>query len=521
MRMAVYGLLVAIAVGGAVARISTVRSKLGGTPLLGANDRSRWSTIRALVDHGTYELDQVIFLPDGKRDREWYTIDLVKHRGADGKEHYYSSKPPLLATILAAEYWVLNRAFGAQIAVDTVYVVRGMLVLTNVGALLLFWWLVVQMIERYAQSGAGRIYVLAAATLGTLLTTFAVALNNHVPAAVCTAATAYALLRIFADQRREARYFVIAGLGSALAVANELPAAMLLVLAAIVCFAAAPRRAVWAFAVPAAIVLVAYFGTNYLAHQSWRPPYSHRHDGSVLGYVAAGAPASEKKQPLPADLRRGLEQELQIAMSASSELAPRESNGQWMAWDSQSQQRLAMSFQNGRWEIRDWDNWYEYERSYWQDKNKVGVDRGEPSRAVYAFHTLLGHHGVFSLTPVWILALWGAAIWIRRGPGPQRWATLAIVAMTLVCVVFYIARPEHDRNYGGVSCGFRWLFWLIPLWLFCLIPAADRASQHRGLWYLAIFCLAVSVFSAAYAATNPWSHPWLFDYWTALGWIQY
>jgi hypothetical protein len=33
--------------------------------------------------------------------------------------------------------------------------------------------------------------------------------------------------------------------------------------------------------------------------------------------------------------------------------------------------------------------------------------------------------------------------------------------------------------------------------------------------------LIVSVFSAFYAIDNPWSHPWIFDYWTAMGWIDY
>ena len=36
-----------------------------------------------------------------------------------------------------------------------------------------------------------------------------------------------------------------------------------------------------------------------------------------------------------------------------------------------------------------------------------------------------------------------------------------------------------------------------------------------------LLLLAVSVFSAHYAAENPWSHPWIFNYWTSLGWIKY
>jgi len=36
----------------------------------------------------------------------------VQHRGADGELHLYSSKPPLLATILAGEYWLVHQATG-------------------------------------------------------------------------------------------------------------------------------------------------------------------------------------------------------------------------------------------------------------------------------------------------------------------------------------------------------------------------------------------------------------------------
>ena len=37
----------------------------------------------------------------------------------------------------------------------------------------------------------------------------------------------------------------------------------------------------------------------------------------------------------------------------------------------------------------------------------------------------------------------------------------------------------------------------------------------------AVVLLAASVFSAHYAAMNPWSQPWIFDYWRQLGWITY
>ena len=54
LRHAVYWLLIVTSAGMMIGRILTVCSSLGETPLLCANDRSRWCTIRSLVDHGTF-----------------------------------------------------------------------------------------------------------------------------------------------------------------------------------------------------------------------------------------------------------------------------------------------------------------------------------------------------------------------------------------------------------------------------------------------------------------------------------
>ena len=86
------------------------------------NDRSRWLTIRALVDTGTYAIGRRYPLEDGTyRDRGlvtepgWDTVDMVMHPNTG---RFYSTKPPLLTTVLAGEYWVLQRAFGWQIVRD-------------------------------------------------------------------------------------------------------------------------------------------------------------------------------------------------------------------------------------------------------------------------------------------------------------------------------------------------------------------------------------------------------------------
>ena len=87
-------------------------------------------------------------------------------------------------------------------------------------------------------------------------------------------------------------------------------------------------------------------------------------------------------------------------------------------------------------------------------------------------------------------------------------------------LAFYIARPLKDRNYGGVTSGLRWMFWLIPMWLICLIPAADAIARSRYGRLAAVALLAFSVASATYSAMNPWVHPWIYEYWAYLRWIS-
>ncbi len=467
-RQAIHALMIAIAFAMMLARVARVDSPdpKNPTPFLSANDRSRWATIRALGDEGTYVLDDIIFDEQGKRIRGWHTIDLVRHRGADGKEHYYSSKPTLLTTVLAGEYWVVKKLTGATLAEQPQYVAKLMLILTNVLPLAAGLWLVARIIDRLGTTDWGRIFVVAAACFATFMTTFAVTLNNHTVAAVSLIvglAAVMPLLSPFAPRkdvlsRSESRQwwrFAVAGLSFGFLAANELPALSLLVFVGAVLMWKAPAKTLFAF-LPAVLVIgVAALGTNMLAHGDWRTPYAHRSPG---------------------------------------------------------------------------DNWYDYPGSYWLPGNVQGIDKGESSPLLYALNCLIGHHGLFSLTPIWLLSIAGCCIWLSTSSRNARNATenvpyRTIAALTLITTVvvlgFYLTRPQIDRNYGGGTCCLRWLIWLTPLWLLTLLPAVDRLSGKRWGRALCIVFIVVSVFSASYAADNPWSHPWIFDYWTAMGWIDY
>ncbi len=175
-------------------------------------------------------------------------------------------------------------------------------------------------------------------------------------------------------------------------------------------------------------------------------------------------------------------------------------------WDAHHSFRPAYAH---RAEGSDWDgdNWYNYPGSYWLTENRRGVDQGEPSRWRYGFHVMVGHHGIFSLSPVWLMSAVGLGFWSERRGGLA--VSLLVLMQTVILLTFYIAlRDQGDRNYGGVCTGFRWAFWLIPLYLLALIPTADWIGRTGGGKKVAYALLAISTVSAAVSALHPWQHPW-------------
>jgi hypothetical protein len=161
--------------------------------------------------------------------------------------------------------------------------------------------------------------------------------------------------------------------------------------------------------------------------------------------------------------------------------------------------------------------WYDYPGSYWQ--NRKGIDVGESTRATYALHVLVGHHGIFSLTPIWALSVAGVFAWLVHGDRSRRELAAVIGLISVLCLVFYIGlRPQEDRNYGGMTSAFRWMFWCAPLWLVVMLPAADRLARSTTGMAFAALLLTFSVLSASYPTWNPWTHPWIYNWLVWCGW---
>jgi hypothetical protein len=521
LRKSIYVLLIVAACGTMIGRIWTVQSSLGSTPLLSANDRSRWATVRALVDHGTFELDEVIFLDAAqtRRNREWYSIDMVRHRGADGREHYYSSKPPLLATLVAGKYWLLKQVTGITLGEHPFYAARFLLITTNVIPMALYFLVLASLVERFGKTDWGRLFAMICATFGTFLTTFSVTLTNHLPAAVSAVIAIWAALAIWRDGQRSWLLFAVCGFFAAFTVTNELPALAFFALLSVALFWQAPRLTLLAFLPGAAIVAAGFFGTNYIAHGTWRPPYTHRHDGPLVVMVPGITDQQMETGQVPDPMRQALSAE-GIELSQQAQIQRRWTGMGWMLWDPVDHNRLALVVEDDGVRIHRWGDWYEYERSYWTMDRKAGVDRGEPSRLIYAMNVLVGHRGIFSLTPIWVLSVVGAGYWLVQREQRMRGFALLVLGLSGIILVFYLLRPLEDRNYGGVSCAFRWMIWLTPLWLIALLPAADRIAPRRAWRGVAGVLLLISVISASYASLNPWTHSWIYQYWAYLQWIQ-
>jgi hypothetical protein len=331
---------------------------------------------------------------------------------------------------------------------------------------------------------------------------------------------------------------VAAGFLAALTAANELPALALLAMAGAALLVRSPVKTLLGFVPASLAVAAAALGTNYYAHGSWKTPYAHRGDGEEIATVEASASRQLDGGRIPRPLRQTLERAGE-ALSDDATVTRKIPGERWVIWDEASHQRYAVvrPARSQTLSVRRWDNWYDYEGSYWTPERKQGVDKGErahhphnlwfpdaidETRLVYAFHCLVGHHGIFSLTPIWLLSLCGIWQWLVHARDERRGFALALGVLMIVVLTFYTAVVrDDDLNYGGVSSGLRWMFWFIPLWLVAMLPAADKIAPSRWWRGFALVLLAVSVVSAHYASLNPWSHPWLFQYWTYLGWIHY
>ena len=476
-----------VLIASAVAMIFGVT--LRASTLFEANDISRWCTVWGLVERGTYAIDDCpwqsktqdkVKKPDklappgdgsGALRRVEYALAPRSWKIGEPTDRLYSSKPPLLTTLIAGLVYPFRRATGVPLdrvveqqreprwvekeipgesgktepVLETpatpakwpvnVFYFKPIILLLNVLPLAAFLVVYARLLDREAENDWSWFFGLFAASIGTYLLAFDQTLNNHTVAAWSAFFAVDALQRIWTGEDRSPLRFAAAGLFGAFCACNELPAALFGVALFLMLLARFPGPTLKAFVPASAVVCGAFLVTQFLAFGQFRPVYEEFGTKS-----------------------------------------------------------------------------YEYYGSYWTTPlemdwfNKAG--NREPY-SVYLFHMTFGHHGVFSLTPVFLFSLYGAGREIaRRGRlSAVAWLTLLLTAAMLA---FYTWNPKA-RNYGGSTQGLRWLFWLIPFWLVMLPSGLAGGGRSRSARGLALAALFVSVTSVGYALRNPWSHPWLLD----------
>jgi hypothetical protein len=402
------------------------------TPLQSANDRSRWATIRALVEDGSYRIDRVRQIPG------WDSIDRVRIDG-----HDFSSKPPWMATWVAGVTGTISAVTGWTFAHHTAELHGATLLLVNVAplAVLLFAWFAVM-----TQRTSAELALVSTAVLGfgTLLSPFLATLNNHTTAAMAVGGVVLTALVLERNRSCHRAWLIWSGWCAGWLVAHELPGLSVWVFTAWRVWSVNGRRGL-SWWLPAAVLpLIGFVGMNQLVTGSWKPAYA--------GYGSSTYVFEENGIP-----------------------------------------------------------------SYWS--RPQGIDRNLDSPAVYALHCLVGHHGLFLLSPV-LLGLLAVPAVLRRGSlFPASWVWGGPV-VTLVVLGFYFSRTDN-YNYGGVSCALRWMIFLWPWWLLCLVEVAATWRHRPIIKRFALFAVAVSVFSAWEPAGRPWQQPWAFRWGEHWGWFSY
>jgi hypothetical protein len=505
---------------------------------MGANDISRWCTVWSLLERGTYAIDECPWQVE-TQDKVFRAPPKSARSSAEGEpvRHYYSSKPALLPTLIAAILYPARMATGVPL--DHVvlqeraerwtqkpdptspYGVKGVLekppepvkwpayifyfkpitILLNVIPFAVFLILFARVLDRHAANDWSWLFSLVAAGFGTYLLPFTQTLNNHTIAAFGAFFALYQFLAIWDAGKLAGWRFAVAGFCAAFAAVNELPALAFLALLACLLAVRFFGKTLLVFVPAAVIPLVAFAGSQYAVFGEFK-----------LAYESFGTDE------------------------------------------------------------------YLYEGSFWKTPLDLDALNEHPEpHAIYLFHMTLGHHGFFSLTPLFVFSLWGilrvlgaptrtwpalgwlallafaglAAFYIYdpsawKAGGPfvaYRWLLYGLIAvlaigtsfvlarratepllalalitavLSVVVVAFYTGNPLA-RNYGGSTQGLRWLFWLIPFWLLLLSKGVEAGQDRRTVRVLALLALGISALSVGYAMRNPWSHPWILDALVHLG----
>lgn len=167
-------------------------------------------------------------------------------------------------------------------------------------------------------------------------------------------------------------------------------------------------------------------------------------------------------------------------------------------------------------------NLYDYPGSYWlAPSSAVDALNAHPeSYLVYFLNLTVGHHGIFSLTPIWIFAAWGMIRSLVGSEKRLRGVAWPIAICSAADFAFFWLVTDQ-RNYGGFCQGPRWILWVAGLWLLLLPFGLEGVAKSRWSRAIAWIFLAISVLSVGYCLNKPWTRSWLHALFLHFGVVNY
>lgn len=141
---------------------------------------------------------------------------------------------------------------------------------------------------------------------------------------------------------------------------------------------------------------------------------------------------------------------------------------------------------------------------------RQGIDALREPKTIYAWNVLLGHHGVFSMTPVFCFGLYELVRSLKKRIHLPE--ALVVTAVLGAAFYFYIFRT---RNYGGWSVGMRWLVPFMPLFILYLGRFLDRVRPKPLTLGAVTLAFGVGCFHVQDGLTSPFQysvwHNWIED----------
>lgn len=141
-------------------------------------------------------------------------------------------------------------------------------------------------------------------------------------------------------------------------------------------------------------------------------------------------------------------------------------------------------------------------------RNAGGIDGLREDKWTYAFNVLLGHHGLFSMTPLFCFGFWELLRSLRQRRLFRE--TLVCASAVGIFLVFFIWKTH---NYGGWCVGMRWLIPIMPLLMLYFGVWLDRIRLSWRWFVPVLAAFLVSSFNVQDGLNGPFQyslwHNWL------------